>query len=67
MGFFRSFNSAEEGAAWGKADADADVKAGGFAKGWAAQGRPRCNESTDEGCDAYEEAYRDNVPRSWWS
>ena len=61
MGWFT--NGTNDAAAAGKADAQADVKAGGFAKA----GQPSRFCRNDDETAAYEEAYKNNCPRSWWA
>lgn len=63
MGWFSNGADGADGAAEaGKADAEADVKAGGFAKGW---NGTRRGEMSDAETKAYDKAYLDNTPRSW--
>jgi hypothetical protein len=62
MGWFT--NGANDAAAAGKADADADVKAGGFAKGWNGTRRGEMSEAETA---AYDSAYKANTPSAWRS
>jgi hypothetical protein len=62
MGWFT--NGATDAAEAGKADAEADKKAGGFARGWNGTRRGEMSEAETK---AYDKAYTRNAPRSWRS
>lgn len=61
MGWFT--NGASDAAAAGKADAEADVKAGGFGKAWK-PGDER-GEMSEKETKAYDRAYKKAAPSTW--